>query len=229
MSEEQVLENIEETVSENTSTTEEQIVERKYKYAEIYGGKVRDLKESHMEFVDFCSIWEPTAFWLDVTGVEEIGIGWVIKADTIRGTYFEKPKELTSEITLETRKNAKLEELNKSFKDVQETAYVISSLGFRANAGERAYRDVDGLITQMEEEAVEYVNFRDYDNIFQPINLEEAKVLKLEIIKNGQSIYLQKWNYENEINSAETEEELNNIHIYFDMVDFFTLMDEKNV
>ena len=201
----------------------ESIIERKYKYAEIYGGKVRDLRESHMEYVDFCSIWEPTAFWLDVTGVDEIGVGWVIKADTVRGTYFEKPQELTVEATLETTKQAKFEMLSEEFAKVQESAFVTSSLGFRANAGQRAYRDVDGLITQMEEEKLEYVNFRDYDNIFQPITLDEAKTLKLEIIKNGQSIYLQKWNMENEINDAETIDDVNNILINFSMLDFFSI------
>ena len=199
------------------------VVERKYKYAEIYGGKVRDLRESYLNYTEFCSIWDPTSFWLDVTGVEDIGIDWVLKSNEIVGTYFEQPKEITAEITLDTLKKAKLELLSKEFSNVQESAYIISSLGFRANAGQRAYRDVDGLITQMEEEQIEYVNFRDYDNIFQPISLEEAKLLKLEIIKNGQSIYLQKWNLENKINEAKSEDELKEIHPYFDMCDFFSL------
>ena len=140
----------------NEETLNDSVVERKYKYAEIYGGKVRDLRESYLNYTDFCSIWDPTSFWLDVTGIEDIGVNWVLKSNETVGTYFEQPKEITAEITLDTLKKAKLELLSENFSNVQENAYMISSLGFRANAGQRAYRDVDGLITQMEEEKMEY-------------------------------------------------------------------------
>lgn len=193
-----------------------------YKYAEIYGGVVRDIKESNLEFVDFCSIFSPLNFWIDVTGVEEIGVGWVVKSNSIVGTYFEKPEEI-GEITLDKLKLAKKEMLQLYFNNVQEDAFLISSLGFRVNAGQRAYRDVDGLITQMELENTDYVDFRDYDNVFQSITLEEARVLKLEIIKNGQYVYSQKWEKEALIENAENEEQLNEINIAFEMLDFFNL------
>lgn len=194
-----------------------------YKYAEIYGGIVRDLRESNLGFAEFASIWDPTAFWLDVTGLtdEDIQVGWLLKADNERGTYFVAPEVQIDPESFEIRKAAKLELLSMAFQTVQETAYIVSSLGFRANAGTRAFRDVDGLIKRMKAENIESVMFRDYDNILQPITLEEAQTLELEIIKNGQSIYLQKWALEAEIEKATTVEELEPIQITFDMLDFF--------
>lgn len=194
-----------------------------YKYAEIYGGIVRDIKESNLGFAEFASIWDPTAFWLDVTGLtdEDIQVGWLLKSDPERGTYFAAPEVQVDPDSFEIRQAAKLELLSLAFQTVQETAYIVSSLGFRANAGARAYRDVDGLIKRMKAENLDSVMFRDFDNILQPVTLEEAQTLELEIIKNGQSIYLQKWAFEDVIGKATTVEELDKIIIAFDMLDFF--------
>ena len=195
-----------------------------YKYAEIYGGIVRDLRESHLGFTEFASIWDPTAFWIDVTGLtdKEIQVGWLLKANTERGTYFEAPEVFVDPESFESKKAAALERLSLAFDHVQQEAYIVSSLGFRANAGQRAYRDVDGLIKQMQAEGIETVDFRDYDNVFQPITLEEAITLQLEIIKNGQSIYLQKWEFETKIGAMTTVEELDKLSIDFEMLDFFS-------
>ena len=194
-----------------------------YKYAELYGGKVRDIKESPLTFVDFCSIWEPTSFWMDVTGVDDIAIGWVIKSDSIKGTYFEKPEgeEEVDVNSLDYQKSLKYEELNKNFQDVQDTAFVVSSLGFVADAGNRANRDLSGLVKRMEAENIPYVDFRDYNNIMQVISLEEAKTLELEIIKNGQYIYSQKWEIERAIDDAASIESINKVVVEFRMLDFF--------
>ena len=191
-----------------------------FKYAEIYGGKVRDLKESHLPYVEFCSIWDPTCFWMDVTGIDEIGIDWVLKASTEIGTYFDKPSEYEEEVTLESKKAGKLEILTNKFKEVLETAFLLSSLGFYINAGERAKGDVDGIITQMEAENIETKMFMDYEDVIQVITLDEAKVLQLEIIKNGEFVYQQKWELRNRINNATTIEEVDQIQIAFDMYDF---------
>ena len=195
-----------------------------YKYAEIYGGIVRDLKESNLGFAEFASIWDPTAFWLDVTGLtdEDIQVGWLLKSDPERGTYFAAPEVQVDPDSFEIRKAAKLELLSLAFQTVQETAYIVSSLGFRANAGARAYRDVDGLIKRMKAENLDTVMFRDFDNVLQPVTLDEAQTLELEIIKNGQAIYLQKWAFEDAIGKATTVEELDKIIISFDMLDFFS-------
>ena len=191
-----------------------------YKYAEIYGGRVRDLRESNLSFTEFCSIWDPTSFWLDVTGVEEIGIGWIIKSNVEVGTYFEEPAPTYTEETVESKRAGKMEILDKLFKDTLESAYIMSSLGFYANAGTRAKGDIDGLITQMEAENIDQKIFMDYDNVAQQVSLEELKTLQLEIIKNGESVYHQKWAIRNAIQMAETIEAVESIEVDIRMYNF---------
>ena len=194
-----------------------------YKYAEIYGGIVRDLRESHLGFTEFASIWDPSAFWLDVTGLtdEEIQVGWILRSSVDRGTYFEAPVPIEDTSTIEYRQREALETLETLFAGVQETAFIFSSLGFRANAGQRAYRDVDGLIKQMTAEGHDTVLFRDYDNEMQNITLADANVLMMEIIKNGQSLYQQKWALEKTIAAITDDEGFAKLDLSFYMSDFF--------
>lgn len=196
-----------------------------YKYVEIYGGKVRDLKTSHLKYAEFCSIFDPSCYWIDVTNVDDVAIGDVIKFSTDVGTYFEKPKPM--EVTLESVRNAKLEVLDSMFKQQLEKAAILSSLGVYMNAGTRAKNDVDGLLQQMETEGLTEVEFMSYDDIKVPVTYEELKTLQMEIIKNGHSIYKQKWDYRDAIKAATSIEELNGITIQFFMYDFINdrLMD----
>lgn len=188
------------------------------KYAEIYGGKVREVKESTLNYVDFCSIFDPSAYWLDVTGVEDIGVGYVIKFSETLGTYFEAPEII--EETLESVRSAKAELLEGLFKMQLDKAYIMSSLGVMMNAGTRAKDDVDGLIKQMEAEGVDKTDFMSYEDILVPVTLDELKTLQLEIIKNGHSVYQQKWHFREAINNAIDMETLRSINIEFRMLDF---------
>ena len=194
-----------------------------YKYAELYGGKVRDIKTSNLPYADFCSIWDPTAFWIDVTGIDNIEVGYVLKSDTSRGTYFEAPEDEPDTTTLEYAKSYKLELLKAEFERVQETATVTSSLGFVANAGTRAHRDVTGLIKRMKVDNDSTTEFRDYNDIFQVVTLAELEILQIEIIKNGQYIYKQKWDIEKLIESATNIEDVDAVVISFNMLDFFDI------
>lgn len=196
-----------------------------YKYVEIYGGKVRDLKTSHLKYTEFCSIFDPSCYWIDVTNVDDVAIGDIVKFSTDVGTYFEKPKPI--EVTLESVRNAKLEMLDYMFKLQLEKAAILSSLGVYMNAGTRAKNDVDGLLQQMETEGLTTKEFMSYDDIKVPVTYEELKTLQLEIIKNGHSIYNQKWAYRDAIKAATSIEELNSITIQFFMYDFINdrLMD----
>lgn len=190
-----------------------------YKYAEIYGGKVRDLKESNLNYIDFCSIFSPTSYWIDVTGVENIGIGWIIKFSKELGTYFKEPEPIIEE-TLETKRAAKLEMLNEIFYQVSLNAYVDSSLGFRVDANDEASRNINGLITLLETMPEQTISFCDYNNIMQNLNLEQLKILELEVIQNGSSLYQQKWVFRDAINNATNEKELEDISISFSYMDF---------
>lgn len=59
------------------------------KYAEIYGGKVRDVRLSELEYVAFCSLWSPESYWVDVSGIDDVQPGYLVKFSQGRGTYFE--------------------------------------------------------------------------------------------------------------------------------------------
>lgn len=192
-----------------------------FKYAEVYAGKVRMIYESSLGFVDFCSMFEPTCFWVDVTGIDGVEVGDILKADNVRGTYFAKPEVTVDINSFEYKKEVLLEKLTIAFNTVQDKASVESSLGFVADAGNRANRDVQGLIEWMEAENVESTTFRDFNNIFQIVSLDELKILKLEIVKNAQYIYTQKWEYEKQINNAVTVEDLDAITIKFEMLSLF--------
>lgn len=194
-----------------------------YKYAEIYGGKVRDLKESDLEYVEFCSIFDPTSFWVDVTGID-VEIGWLIKSDSQVGVHFEAPPPVVR--TLETVRASKFDVLNELFAQASETAFIESSLGFLANAGQRAKSDVDGLIELLEETPEATENFMDYENNPQVVTLDDLKILRKEIILNGKHLYAKKWEFRNAITEANSIADLDAINISFNSLSFEEKVEE---
>lgn len=194
-----------------------------YRYAEIYGGRVRDIKESHLDFIQFSSIWSPNSFWLDVTG-QDVEVGYLIKSDPKIGTYFEKPEPLIDYDSLDFKKQGKMERLNTLFTIHDDSAYIMTSLGFRVNAGERAKQDINGLVITMEADKTSSIEFMDFDNILQLITLDELKTIQVEVIKNSSMVYQQKWEIRDRIQSAETIEELDAIDIAFH--DYNFMLDE---
>ena len=91
-----------------------------------------------------------------------------------------------------------------------------SSLGFSINADLRSQNNLRGLIAV----GVEPVNFVTADNSVQSLTLEQLNVLLNECALNGQSLYLQKWEYKAQIENAQTKEELETIELKFTMRDF---------
>lgn len=199
------------------------------KYADVYGGKVREIRETNMNFTDWSSIWDPATYWIDVTGVEDIDVGYLVKFEATRGTYFEKPEEsLPQEQTFEDKQNGKLEFLNHCFETASEEAYVDSSLGFRADANPTANRNIDGLITLYSNTPDEIIHFMDYDNMLQDVSLDDLKVLQKEVIENGNYVYAQKWTYRDQILSCTTEEELNALSFSFEYKNYDVVPTDDN-
>ena len=60
----------------------------------------------------------------------------------------------------------------------------------------------------------------DATNSAQSLTLEQLNVLLNECALNGQSLYLQKWEYKARIENARTKEELEAIELKFTMKDF---------
>ena len=91
-----------------------------------------------------------------------------------------------------------------------------SSLGFSINADLRSQNNLRGLIAV----GVEPVNFVTADNSVKSLSLAELNTLLNECALNGQSLYLQKWEYKAQINACTTKEELAAITFKFKMKDF---------
>ena len=122
----------------------------------------------------------------------------------------------TEEDKFNEAKQNKLSELKKTADSALNGAFVVSSLGFKADANPAAVRDLEGLVII----GADSVMFCDYENNFHPLNKEQVLTLQREILLNGQNLYAQKWNYRAAVNAAETLDELNAITFKFDMLDF---------
>lgn len=94
-------------------------------------------------------------------------------------------------------------------------ATLISSLGFTADADERAMIDVNGLVA-----LGEGATFMDAENTPHELTAEELKTLQVEIIQSGNAAYQQKWALRTVIEASENEEQLNAVAIGFSPVDF---------
>lgn len=134
------------------------------------------------------------------------------------GTYYEV--QAIPEPSLEELREAKLAVLNAAFEGVRGSAWVMSSLGFKADANETANTNVDGLIKSMTAQNEATTLFCDYDNVYRPVTLENLQTLQLEIIQNGQTLYAQKWAMRNAINEATKPEAIEAVDIVFTMMDF---------
>lgn len=93
--------------------------------------------------------------------------------------------------------------------------YVISSLGFRANADRRSLQNVENLI-RLGQETV----FKDYDNQFHSVSIQDLETLLMEISANGSNLYNQKFQMQFAVMNLTTEQELENFEIQFEMMDF---------
>lgn len=94
--------------------------------------------------------------------------------------------------------------------------FVTSSLGFKINADLRSQNNIKGLI----DVGNEVVNFVDYDNKVRNLSQSDLKTLLVEVSKNGENLYKQKWAYAEQINACKTIEELEKIEFNFKMLDF---------
>ncbi len=107
--------------------------------------------------------------------------------------------------TLEETQENKITEIKTAFETVTSSGYVVSSLGYRADATSTSLTDVQGLIRLINSGIVETpVMFRDYDNAFHASTLEDLQTLELEITAHGIQVYAEKWALEAQVKAAET-------------------------
>lgn len=109
--------------------------------------------------------------------------------------------------TLDEAKAAKLSEIKTAFAAAEADGFVESSLGFRADATRRSIEDIDGLIDLVSSGALPApVTFRDYDNAYHQLTLEQLNTLRLETKGRGPLLYARKWELEAAVDAAETVE-----------------------
>lgn len=139
-----------------------------------------------------------------------------------RGDYYEVVE--IAGPSLDEIRSKKLSELDAAFMAwYEKDAVVTSSLGFVADSDSRAIMDVSGLVTALEAQPLDTrstVAFMDHENVSHNLTLSELKVVRLEIIQNGQASYAQKWAYRSKIESAQSVDEIKDLTFDFKGEDF---------
>lgn len=123
---------------------------------------------------------------------------------------------------IELLRSRKMTRLKNEFDHASSSAYVKSSLGFTIDANDVANRNIQGLITTLEDTGTEFTQFCDHENVFHNVSLADFKVMRLEIIRNGQYLYQQKWAYRDQINTIDNVAELSKLEITFENLSFST-------
>lgn len=135
------------------------------------------------------------------------------------GSYYLKGYVPTKSLSeLKSEKLSELTAITSKFDNqlVNNEMIINSSLGFSINADLRSQNNLRGLIAI----GIEPVNFVIADNSVKSLTLEQLNVLLSECAQNGQHLYLLKWQYREQIEQAQTAEELNAIEFNFTMHDF---------
>lgn len=94
--------------------------------------------------------------------------------------------------------------------------FFTSSLGFKVNGDRRTKDNLQDLINY----GAETIQYRDYDNINRTLNKSQLNILLMEHIANGNNLYKQKWDLQNQVSIAETFTQLSYINLTFTMADY---------
>ena len=137
---------------------------------------------------------------------------WQVEKNRILEEQRKAEEEYNS---VENVRARKLNELNSLFEQAETNGTLESSVGFTIDATERSSRDINGLIDSLEYTKEEKVMFCAADNTFHEVTLEQLKTMKMEVIQYGQELYQKKWTYREQINNAQSKEELDKIEIKF--------------
>ena len=179
----------------------------------------KDLKWNNTDHTSFDVTLKVGGSWLPYTcNAEDDGVGsqlWAIR-DTL------EIEEFVSYVpTLEEVKAQKLSELSSNASRFEnnkcDDMWVISSLGFKANADRRSQQNIEGLIKVLGDNKT---MFKDYNDEFHQLGVTELQTLLVECIQNGLNLYSQKFAMQVAISGMETVEAANGFEIRFEMTDF---------
>ena len=131
------------------------------------------------------------------------------------------------EPNLEELKQMKLGALKGAFEEyrISNEIFFVSSLGFKVNANVTAFKNVNGLIAQLQHkedvgETNPTVNFMTFTDELVTLGIKDLKTIQFEISQNISNLYAQKWAIREAIQYAKNEETLNAIELVFDYTDF---------
>lgn len=175
------------------------MVEKKYIYGGVEYRSEREVRKA---------IFQKERHFLGRTPVENVTEFW--------GKHNVVYSETEKQLSLEELKIRKAFEVKQAFlRWRNSSATLISSLGFLADSNERTKSDVESLLDIYEVNPSGSITFRDANNVFHDLSLEDLKLLKKEIINNGLFAYQQKWQFDALIESATSADEIKNIKVEF--------------
>jgi hypothetical protein len=114
---------------------------------------------------------------------------------------------------LEKYKTIKMEEVLMRFDDMMFNGTFMTSFGFEADNRRGNGKNDKDNVQSLIDLGQEPVYFRDAVGSFHALTIQDLMTLKQEMIQDGLSKYQWKWSKENEIMTASTLEDLNNIEI----------------
>lgn len=98
-----------------------------------------------------------------------------------------------------------------------DSMFVISSVdGIKINSDARSQNNIRSLIEHYADE----VTYKDFDNQYHKLNKTQLGTMLTECILNGEKLYQQKWQLQQAVSSATSQEELDAINVEFLMADF---------
>lgn len=110
-------------------------------------------------------------------------------------------------LTLAEAKTAKLKELSEAFTAWRnDTATMVSSLGFTADADSRAMQDITGLWIKAQGDDSFTADFMDAENEAHTLTAEQILTLAAEVTQAGTDAYTQKWKLRAMIEACESVE-----------------------
>lgn len=134
-----------------------------------------------------------------------------------------KPEQRTPffTLTLDQLKDFKchqLKDISAMFESDRKNPAVtfVSSLGFTVDGDARSIDNISGLVNA----GLDNVAFRDHDNQSHRLTHDGLVILLREAQANIQSLYAQKWEFKQKIQSLATREEVLAFDISFRMADF---------
>lgn len=164
----------------------------------------------HSEYAVRQAIWEEDHKVFGKEPEENRAEFW----EKLNVTYSEEEQQFT----LKELRAKKLGELDRAFYVWRsKQATLVSSLGFEADADERAMIDVSGLVA-LEAPAV----FMDANNVPHELTADQIKILHKEIIQSGNKAYETKWALRKAISAAESKDALEAIELKLEPVSFLS-------